>query len=133
MTDSTTNRPEPVILSADETGEMQGRHRSLTGADIYRLRASHEALRADNERLRLAVGAGAVTIDKVASERDAAYDVIRNLQAGYEPELELGAWVKVVLFSWGGDHEREGHPMTDAERAVLAAVAGPDDTEENHG
>lgn len=52
------------------------------------------------------------------SERETLEAVATALLDGYDPDLDLNAWVK-VLWSHGGDHEREGARMTLAELEVV--------------
>lgn len=64
---------------------------------------------------------------KLRQQRTTLESVIESLLAGYDPDLDADAWVK-ILWSYSGDHEREGGPMSPDERAVVLRLMPPKQT-----
>lgn len=72
----------------------------------------------------LAMMVGAVVaafrrISRLHSQRRVLESVVILLLSGYDPDLELNAWVKVLWYPSGDPPEREGQPITLAEREVV--------------
>lgn len=69
------------------------------------------------------LGIGAYLLNReilvLRRERRVLESVVSSLLDGYDPDLEQDAWIKVLWYPSGDPPEREGHPMSAAEREVI--------------